>query len=671
MLKRLLRAGFSACCAFGAASSSHWPPCVKGFFILDPSNHSAWSSVLAPGGKSTSCERLCEDEPRCVGYTFRTSLCRSKCMHDEGCCELIFSKTLVETRSLQGRPSTCACTALMRVPQVDELPPPPPLGARNVLYVIFDDLRPELPGPWGSDYVHAPNIARFSESGTTFRKAYCQQSICSPSRMSFLTGRRPTTTRTMNFIDDFRQADCGVNMPGKGWAFPTKPDELGGIKALGSEECCTFCSKQSNCTHWTFWHERCLFYSAVNGTTILLDAVSGVSGVEQSWTSLPEAFKRGGWLTMSTGKVFHTNVNTNPAEKLDRGKPANQDPGSWTPGLSQSNPLPARRCERMTRFCLTRLVDRSYADDAIMKLQLGAMSARSGRPFLLAVGFSNPHFPFDFPYGMLKHCRPLLYTPVPKHGERHGSIPDVASRNRSQLLRPDFTGNLTKLAKKLRRDYYAAVSWVDVQFGRLIQALEDLGLVGSTVVVMHADHGISLGEQGEWGKATNWEHAVRVPLVVRDPECMPAVSDAIVELVDVMPTMMDLAGLSTSVLGAERLQGTSLKPLLSGARPKRVALSVCPRCQNISCVFADRTTFDFIGLSIRTDRWRYTEWLPWDGAKESPRWQPEAVELYDHQGDDGSDFDAFENVNLAHATSHTRVVRDLARTLRRSFSTHT
>jgi len=242
-------------------------------------------------------------------------------------------------------------------------------------------------------------------------------------------------------------------------------------------------------------------------------------------------------------------------------------------------------------------------------------------------------------------------------------------------------------ARRFRLYYAATISWVDTQLGRVLDELSATGLSNDTIVVMHSDHGWSLGEQGEWQKFTNFELGARVPLVVRDPLKPAAVSDVVVELVDVMPTLMDLAGVPKSALGDEILDGSSLRPFLGGEgrNDVRVALSLYARCpngnhpssnprdwwKNSTCLFIDRTLYSFVGLSLRTDRWRYTEWLWWNGARERPHWdrEPAAVELYDHLGDRGLDFDAFETENLAGNASHAEEAQELAALLRKLYST--
>ena len=198
--------------------------------------------------------------------------------------------------------------------------------------IIIDDLRPELPGPWGHEWVHAPHMRALANSSTVFRRAYCQIAVCSPSRISFLTGRRPTTTRSFNFMDHFRQSDCGKHTPGA---------RIAGARRLatsavserrgGSGQCCTTCTLTLGCSTW-WWDGRTCHLYAAGGRLVVSGAagVAGQRGVAREWLSLPQAFRRSGWLTMGSGKVFHTEEGgTGPTAALRGvGMPPNQDPPS-------------------------------------------------------------------------------------------------------------------------------------------------------------------------------------------------------------------------------------------------------------------------------------------------------------------------------------------------------
>ena len=236
--------------------------------------------------------------------------------------------------------------------------------------------------------------------------------------------------------------------------------------------------------------------------------------------------------------------------------------------------------------------------------------------------------------------------------------------------------------------YHASTAWMDHQIGRVLDGLEGSGLANDTLVVLHSDHGWSLGEHGQWQKFTNWEVGVRTPMMIRAPwlpESRGRRSDALVELVDMYRTQADLAGIT--VPADEQIDGTSLGPILRGpdnVTVREAALSQFPRCPTLGddfgpwetdtskfwehnwCETVDRSMIPWMGYSIRTKRWRYTEWAAWNGKELRADWSKPLAgrELYDHQGDDGSDFNAFENHNLANASEYASTVAALSKQLR-------
>jgi len=250
------------------------------------------------------------------------------------------------------------------------------------------------------------------------------------------------------------------------------------------------------------------------------------------------------------------------------------------------------------------------------------------------------------------------------------------------------------IAQHDRLYYYSAVSWVDSRVGAVLAELDSLGLTDDTLVVMHSDHGWNLGEHGQWQKFTNWETGVRVPLMIRAPWLPSSAgrrSDALAELVDIYPTTIDLAG-AEGPPSTESLDGESLGWVLRAATDdearrlskqsgvgKEAVISQFGRCpleadgktwitntsemwMNNWCEFVDRSEIPWMGYSMRTADWRYTEWAQWDGEGLRPNWDVNAgVELYDHRGDDGTDFDATENVNVASA--NPKVVAALSKQL--------
>ena len=218
-----------------------------------------------------------------------------------------------------------------------------------------------------------------------------------------------------------------------------------------------------------------------------------------------------------------------------------------------------------------------------------------------------------------------------------------------------FPSNFTKT---LRRGYYAAVSFVDFLVGEMMSELERLGLGDDTVIALVGDHGWQLGEHNIWGKHTNFELGTRVPLLIRDPTQKGGLrTQQLVESVDIYPTVARIAGLPMP----DDVDGTDLSPLWKAPEQpvKPAAFSEYPRCpqdwrkpweDTTSCVHTDRAKFTSMGYSVRDPNFRYTIWLPWDGDKlvgDFSAKQNYGVELYTHKGDDGTNFDTFENVNVA------------------------
>lgn len=340
------------------------------------------------------------------------------------------------------------------------------------------------------------------------------------------------------------------------------------------------------------------------------------------------------------------------------------------------------------------LCDKTIADDGVAKLHIAAASRnRTGRPFFVAVGFRKPHMPWRFPAPWLDVLPPLEQTPTAMHPTLDASVPPIAHHTPDlqedpfHFPNPNF--NLTT-AKASRLYYHGAVAWVDSQVGRILDTLDEVGMAAETLVALHSDHGWSLGEHGQWQKFTNWEAGVRVPLMIRAPWLPQSIgvrSRALAELVDMYRTFADLSG--AGLPDGEHIDGKSLGDVVRSGGNKTVrpaALSQFARCPKASgnngdifgpfstnqsnfweanwCELVDRSQIPWMGYSMRTDRWRYTEWAAWDGAHLRPDWSHLAGrELYDHFGDDGTDYDKWENVNLADDPKHAEDVSMLSKQL--------
>jgi len=237
--------------------------------------------------------------------------------------------------------------------------------------------------------------------------------------------------------------------------------------------------------------------------------------------------------------------------------------------------------------------------------------------------------------------------------------------------------------RNFRRAYYAAAAYSDSLLGQLLDEVDSLGLRNDTLVLLSSDHGWGLGEHNHWEKFTNWDTDVRVPMFVRapwKPNSIGKRTSAIVEHVDMYPSVAELVGVPVD-RSQESIDGASWAHLLD--RPtkthKDAAFAQYPRCwpdtgahdsssfpDMARCTSVDKADIAYMGYSIRTSRWRYTEWARWNGAKLKPDWSDIAgIELYDHNHDayenSKNSYEQFENVNVA--DNNPDVVADLSKQL--------
>jgi len=344
--------------------------------------------------------------------------------------------------------------------------------------------------------------------------------------------------------------------------------------------------------------------------------------------TLPGLFQRENYFTASLGKIFHGTGRQ----------------GSWTdaeswdlefgPGYAgyQGRVLEMGSVGRY-RWRATRGRDQRFVDARTTQKVIAVLEERRDQPFFMMVGLTATHPPFEAPARFFE-LYPVETIPLP------AAMPSANRRSYATLAWSDQEeGRFTdQQQRELIRAYWACVSSVDEQVGKILATLDRLNLTDSTIVVLTSDHGYHLGEHDWWSKHTLFEVATRVPLIVSTPDMQSrgTSSQRLVELVDLYPTLADLAGLEAPAT----LEGRSMVPLLHDPdQPwKRAAYSQL-------LVGAVK------GTSVRTDRWRYTEW------KKGRR----GVELYDH------DVDPQEIHNLAGERDHRRIQRQLRRLVRRSF----
>ena len=454
-------------------------------------------------------------------------------------------------------------------------------GKLNILFLASDDMRPQL-ACYGDPVAKSPNLDKLASRGTVFTRAYCQQALCSPSRISLLSGRRPSTT--------------GIHEIG-----PTLRSHLPDV------------------------------------------------------VTLPQHFKNNGWFTRSLGKIYHIGIDDPDSwslpswiSKAPRYGPANDAVvKAYAYGLRKAGKEVPRKGKDAPYFrgpafeavdCGDDdLVDGTIAAEGVVALR--QLAEKPDQPFFLAVGFLNPHVPWVSPKKYWNLYNPAE-IPLPDNQYLPKDAPGYAARSgddfywynnvpKDRRITPEF-------GRQCLHGYLAAISYVDVCVGRVLDELDRLGLRDNTIVVFWGDHGYYMGEHSWWGgKHNNYEGATRAPLIVSVPGMKGAgrKCDALVEFVDIYPSLAQLCGLPRP----EGLEGMSFKSQLDDPQVPRngkVALSEYPKG-------------GLLGIAMRTDRYRYVEWTDKSG-------DVAARELYDHRADPQ------ENENIAENPQYAQLLTQLS-----------
>jgi len=317
---------------------------------------------------------------------------------------------------------------------------------------------------------------------------------------------------------------------------------------------------------------------------------------------LPQLFRENGYFTGAAGKVFHDTRQSDPEKSWDSYADAMGDDPQEAEAVRRRYSFP----EGQRPFEWVRLEgpEEKTRDGRTARRIAGLMEEKTkeGKPFFLAAGFHKPHHPWTAPARYFD-LYPVGRIPKDDDPALEG-VPEIA-------LMTELTGNPPPRSRaEAIAAYDACISFIDAQVGVLLGTMDRLKLWDNTVVVFFSDHGYHLGDHGGlWAKLTNFDRALRTPLLISAPGRGKGTSCArTVELIDIYPTLAELCGLEKP----SRLEGRSLVPLLDQAdapwdKPAR------------SMVHHK----DVLGRSVRTDRWRYTEW---DGGRQG-------VELYDHDRD--------------------------------------
>ena len=459
---------------------------------------------------------------------------------------------------------------------------PAPQESPNVLLIIVDDLRPQL-GAYGHHIMHTPNIDRLAEEGLLFRRAYAQWPVCGPSRASLLSGLRPDTTGIYN----------------NGRRLDTSDAEI---------------------------------------------------------VSLPAYFRRNGYRTLSIGKVYHSRNDDLGAWSESPFNSAPNDDNWQGYGSPETHALRLRLWEealaedpnalfhQFNAGAVERadLPDSEYRDGTIADIAVEVLRENAGQPFFAAVGFVKPHLPFAAPgrYWDLYDRADLQPMAGSSRPEGTTEIPYIYSELESYRGIPSDDELTGEQVLELIHGYFAAVSFVDAQVGKLLDELGRLDIRDNTIVALVGDHGFHLGEQGIWAKHSLFELSSHTPLIVSAPgqETAGGSTRALVELIDIYPSLVELAGLDPS----PRFDGESFVPLMDDPDTpfKDAALSQYRHFME--------PYREIMGYSIRTDRYRFSLWR--DNAPEGAVFARELYEL---------GFEGGESVNLADHPAYRVVVQEL------------
>ena len=440
----------------------------------------------------------------------------------------------------------------------------------NILFIAVDDLRPSL-GCYGDQHAITPNIDRLAKEGVRFNRAYCQVAVCNPSRASLMTGLRPDNLGVWTLPIHFRES---------------KPDAV----------------------------------------------------------TMPQWFRKFGYTAVSHGKIYHNptpdpqswSEPIRPLRNIARGYPedvparirktqAGLPASDWRKnnlrGPATASPAIADNL----------LIDGARTDLAIEDLRrLG----KKKTPFFLAMGYIRPHLAWIAPkkYWDLHDPEKL---PIITDGIVTPNTPPYALSNSYEMThymdqinfpKPWDKRRITETqTRHLMHGYYACVSYVDAQIGRLLAALREEGLAKNTIVVLWSDHGWKLGEFNGWGKMSNYEIDTRVPLIISAPGFSTAgqYTESLAELLDLFPTLCELADIEKP----EFVDGTSLAPVL---RDPKATVNEAAYSQ----YYRNHEGEQFMGYAMRTSTHRFVEWRDFETGALTAR------ELYDHRKDPA------ESVNL-------------------------
>ena len=477
----------------------------------------------------------------------------------------------------------------------------------NILFIAVDDLRPEF-GAYGANYVKSPNLDRIAKEGITFNRAYCQQAVCSPTRSSLLTGTRPDTTKVWDLVTHFRAALPNV---------VTLPQHFKNngyfVQGMGKIYHGSLDDPQSWSVPW---------------------------GTPKAETyALPEN------VTLNERRYGVDPDGDNAAATNGKGKGKGAKTAKAA-GVTVPDSMPAAKNIRGPAFEGAEVPDNTFQDGKVAELAVSTLRdiSQKKEPFFLAVGFIKPHLPFIAPKKYWDLYDPakiqLATNPFrPKDAPEYAILSGGELRNYHGIPEGHVPDDL---ARQLKHGYYAAISYMDAQVGKVLAELDRLDLRKNTIVILWGDHGWKLGEHDAWCKHSNSENDTNTALLLSVPgmKNAGAKTNSIVEFVDIYPTLADLAGLPLP----KHLEGVSFRPVLDDPnRPwKSAAFSQYPRSAGKSEIG------QLMGYAMRTERYRFVVWVARDDHSKI-----DAIELYDHT------LDPQENTNIAKTPGNNELVDKL------------
>lgn len=480
----------------------------------------------------------------------------------------------------------------------------------NVLFISIDDLRPSL-GIYGDSTAISPNIDEIASEGTTFLEVFSQSAVCAPSRASLMTGVRPDSTRVWHLGDKFREINPqAVTMPQYFSQFGYHTINIGKI----------FHNYMPDSISWDEPDLR------------------------------PTRYLKKDWLKRD-GETFYISEEVHKSQVKKRDSLLKLRAVRYADGW---NTGPAWEA--------TDVHDTLYYDGAQNELAKKALTrlAKTDEPFYMGLGYFRPHLPFAVPKKYWDMYDPKK-MPLPNNSDIPEDAPLHSMNSMYELRHYDgfnHIGHPTSSYRMsedtiriLRQGYYASVTYVDALIGDLIAHLKDINLYENTIIVIWGDHGWKLGDHNSWGKMTNYNIDLKVPVIIRSPnqKSRGIQTHAITELVDLFPTICELAGINIP----NYMQGTSLVPLIENPERqwKSAAFSQFHRRPKVS---ADGKRY--MGYSLNTSKYHYIEWYTWN-HKTGTRGELKDIELYDRKND------PYEKVNIAQNEALTVVKSELSNQL--------